>query len=229
MLSYARLAGGFSGAAALVGSRGAVLGRRHYLAPSLLAALGAYREQFGHVRVPTAFVVPDADGWPEEARGLNLGRKVSGLRQQKKRDTLPQDDAAQLEALNFVWNMYDWKGQYALEALLAYQEVHGDLLVPAAFVVPSEAPWPEEVWGMKLGLRLRLGLRLGSLEDFVKNHPERRAELDALGFGLWDDLERQWVEVLGAYFRSKRAKREVYELDPPLLGPHQPRILGRSI
>ena len=35
-------------------------------------------------------------------------------------------------------------------------------------------------------------------------------------------------QLLRAYFRSKRAKREVYELDPPLLGP-QPRILGRSI
>jgi len=36
----------------------------------VLAALGAYGERFGHVRVPRAFVVPDADVWPEEARGL---------------------------------------------------------------------------------------------------------------------------------------------------------------
>jgi hypothetical protein len=36
------------------------------------------------------------------------------------------------------------------------------------------------------------------------------------------------VHRYGLYFRSKRAKREVYKLDPPLLGP-QPRILGRSI
>ena len=35
-------------------------------------------------------------------------------------------------------------------------------------------------------------------------------------------------QLLRAYFRSKRAKREVYELDPPLLGP-QPRILVRTI
>ena len=98
---------GGSSAAALAGSRGAVLGRRNYLAPSLLTALGACGEHFGHVRVPTALVVPGADGWPKEARGLNLGRKVSGLRQQKKRDTLPQEDVAQLETLNFVWDMYD--------------------------------------------------------------------------------------------------------------------------
>ena len=36
------------------------------------------------------------------------------------------------------------------------------------------------------------------------------------------------IPLLRAYFRSSGDKREVYELDPPLLGP-QPRILGRSI
>ena len=96
------LAAGCSGAAALAGTRvNSVLGRRHYLAPSLLAGLGAYGENFGHVRVPNAFVVPDADGWPVEARGPKLGLQVSSLRTQKKRDTLPQDDVAQLDALRF--------------------------------------------------------------------------------------------------------------------------------
>ena len=126
------LAGGCSGAAALVGTLASVLERRLYLAPSLLAALGAYGEQFGHVRVPTAFVVPDADGWPAEAHGLKLGKQVSGLRTQKKRDTLPKDDVAQLEALGFVWNLFDWKWQCVLQSLQAYQEVHGDLKVPYA-------------------------------------------------------------------------------------------------
>ena len=60
------LAGACSSATALAGTRASVLGRRHYLAPSLLAALDAYGEQFGHVRVPKAFVVPDAEGWPAE-------------------------------------------------------------------------------------------------------------------------------------------------------------------
>ena len=178
------LAGACSGTAALASTRVSVLGRRHYLAPSLLAGLDAYGEQFGHVRVPYKFVVPDADGWPEEARGLALGLQVSGLRQQKKRGTLPQDDVAQLEALSFVWNLYDWKWQCVLQSLQAYQELHGDLQVTRAFVVPSEAPWPEEAWGMKLGYRVR---DIRSRGDFVKHHPERRAELDALGF-RWNSL-----------------------------------------
>jgi len=173
------LTGACSGAAALACTRAGVLGRRHYLAPSLLAGLGAYGENFGHVRVPQKFVVPDADGWPEEARGLKLGMQVNVLRQQKKRDTLPQDDVAQLEALGFVWNLFDWKWQCVLQSLQAYQEAHGDLEVPQPFVVPSEAPWPEDAWGLKLGSRVDNIRRRG---DFVRENPERRAELDGLGF-----------------------------------------------
>ena len=178
------LAGACSGAAAVAGTRVSVLGRRHYLAPSLLAGLDAYGEQFGHVRVPYKFVVPDADDWPAGLRGLKLGRKVDGLRQQKKRGTLSQDDVAQLEALRFVWDVPEWRWQCVLQSLLAYQEVHGDMEVPIAFVVPSEAPWPEEAWGMKLGRRVD---HIRHMESYVKHHPERRAELDALGF-RWNSL-----------------------------------------
>jgi hypothetical protein len=188
------LAGGCSGAATLAGTRASVLGRRHYLAPSLLAGLDAYSEQFGHVRVPKKFVVPDAGSWPEEARGLALGLQVSGLRTQKKRGMLSQDDVAQLEALRFVWDVPEWRWQSVLQSLQAYQEVHGDLEVPRRFVVPSEAPWPAEAWGMQLGQRVN---NIRSYEIYVKHHPERRAELDALGF-VWDEFERRWEEVHAA-------------------------------
>ena len=46
-------------------------------------------------------------------------------------------------------------------------------------MVPSEAPWPEEAWGMKLGGRVN---NIRASEHYVKDHPERRAELAALGF-----------------------------------------------
>ena len=72
--------------------------------------------------------------------------------------------------------------------------MHGDLEVPQRFVVPSEAPWAEEAWGLKLGSRVDT---IRNSEHYVKHHPERRAELDALGF-VWDDLERRWEEVHAA-------------------------------
>ena len=51
--------------------------------------------------------------------------------------------------------------------------------MPNAFVVPSEAPWPAEAWGLKLGKRVS---NIRGSEHFVKDQPERRAELDAMGF-----------------------------------------------
>ena len=51
--------------------------------------------------------------------------------------------------------------------------------------------------------------------------------------GIMPKVHDMWVNSLAALLGAlaaiqSRAKREVYELDPPLLGP-QPRILGRSI
>jgi len=45
---------------------------------------------------------------------------VDGLRQQKKRDTLPQEDVAQLDALRFVWDMPEWRWQCALQSLRSW-------------------------------------------------------------------------------------------------------------
>ena len=65
------------------------------------------------------------------------------------------------------------------QALLTYKELKGDLLVPQAFIVPSEEPWPEFTWGLKLGARVNAIRSQGTL---VANSPERRDMLDQIGF-----------------------------------------------
>ena len=119
-----------------------VMGARCYLAPAVMSSLGEYNARHGHVRVPTSFVVPDEEGWAAEARGLKLGLQVSKLRQ--KKGTLSDGNAAQLDALGFVWSIPEWQWQRVLQSLAMYKELHGDLEVPYAFGVPSEAPWPAE-------------------------------------------------------------------------------------
>ena len=90
---------------------------------------------------------------------------------------------AELDALGFVWDDLERRWKELRAALRAYQEVHSDLAVPQRFVVLSEVPWPEEAWGIKLGSRVN---NIRSLEHFVKDHLERRAELDAMGFVCHD-------------------------------------------
>ena len=61
---------------------------------------------------------------------------------------------------------------------------------------------------------------------FLSSSTSRLAFLDLTPDSRFEQLSTTAAQK--AYFRSKKAKREVYELDPPLLGP-QPRILGRLI
>ena len=165
-----------------------VMRARCYLAPAVMSSLGEYNAHHGHVRVPTSFVVPDEEGWAVEARGLKLGREVDALRRKKKKGALSDGDTSQLNALSFVWSIPEWQWQRVLQLLAMYKELHGNLQVPHAFVVPSKTPWPAEAWGLKLGFSV---INIRHNEHYIKDEPERRAELDAMGF-VWDDLERRW-------------------------------------
>ena len=78
-----------------------------------------------------------------------------------------------------LWDDLERRWKLTRDALAVYKELHGDLELPTAFVVPSEAPWPAEAWGLKLGSRVS---DIRHQEQYVKDAPERRAELDAMGF-----------------------------------------------
>ena len=115
---------------------------------------------------------------------MKLGYRVNNIRASEDYVKHHPERRAELDALGFVWDVSKQRWVEVCAALLAFQELHGDLEVPKAFVVPSEAPWPEEAWGMPLGSRVN---SIRGKEDYLKHHPERRAELDALGF-RWNSL-----------------------------------------
>ena len=108
-----------------------------------------------------------------------LGYRVNSIRQKEIYVKDHPERRAELDAMGFVWDDYERRWEEVRAALRAYKELHDDLEVPVAFVVPSEAPWAEEAWGVQLGSRVS---NIRASEQFVKDHPERRAELDALGF-----------------------------------------------
>ena len=86
----------------------------------------------------------------------------------------------ELDAMGFVWDDLERRWELVRDALAVYKEVHGDLEVPWKFVVPSAAPWPAEAWGLQLGHSVK---NIRARGDFAKKeHLERRAELDAMGF-----------------------------------------------
>ena len=159
-----------------------------------LAALRTFHRLEGDLSVPRSYVVPAALPWPEDTHGLKLGVLVNNIRSELHFVRGRPERAAQLDALDFVWDAQECRWEHVLAALCGYRGVHGDLLVPQSFRVPAEPPWPEEAWGMRLGSCVN---NIRGSERFVKGRAERRAELDALGF-VWNCQDRRWELVLSA-------------------------------
>jgi hypothetical protein len=152
-------------------------------------ALKAYREQVqpsGPLDVPANYVVPDIEPWPDSTRGLPLGKIIPAVRTKAYYKQHP-DAEAKLDSLGFQSDdksaANDLRYQKVYDALVTYKELYGDLLVPQPFTVPEDSEdWPKEVRGLRLGARVNA---IRSQGTFVKANPERRDELDELGF-VWD-------------------------------------------
>jgi hypothetical protein len=135
--------------------------------------------------IPPNFVVPDCDPWPESTRGLPLGKNLSNIR---SKSFLKNNPGAKekLNALDFEFDgkaaANDTRFQNVYDALVTYNNIYGDLLVPQPFVVPEKSDeWPENTWGLRLGARVNA---IRSQGTFVHTNPDRRQQLDNLGF-VW--------------------------------------------
>ena len=116
---------------------------------------------------------------------MKLGGRVDDIRQKEIYVKDHPERRAELDALGFVWDDLERRWEETRDALAVYKELHGDLQVTREFVVPSEASWPKEAWGMKLGYSVSNIRHRGDFVwsgNFAETHPERRAELDAMGF-----------------------------------------------
>ena len=148
-----------------------------------LTTFGQLHSKAGWTVVPRSFVVPSEAPWHKMCWRMNLGITVSCIRANQQFVKDEPERRAWLDSIGFVWDVLEHRWTEEVEpALLAYQEVYGDLRVPHSFVVPSEAPWPEACWRMNLGETVS---RIRCSESFVKDEPERRAWLDSIGF-VWD-------------------------------------------
>ena len=106
--------------------------------------------------------------------------------------------------MGFIWDVYEEQWQRILKSHV-YKELHGNLEVPREFAVPSEAPWPEDAWGIKLGSRV---VTIRNQECHVKDRPDRVAELNRMGF-IWNINEEHWQRILDSLLRLQGAARRL--------------------
>ena len=124
----------------------------------------AYKQREGHCRVPATYRDP--------ASGVRLGGWVG--KQREGKDTMLPERRERLDALGFVWDVLGAWWEEGVSSFERYRQAHGDGLVPARYRDPAS------------------GYRLGKWVSHRRNSkdtlsPERRAQLDALGF-VWKVL-----------------------------------------
>jgi hypothetical protein len=161
-----------------------IIGAFHTNFDVIYRAATAFCELHPGVEISQGFVVPFGDGkYPEDTWGLELGLVTLYL---LNNATFYPEHKKKFKAL--VANTENKRVNFDViySALKAYKAIHGDLLVPARFVVPRvDVRFPVDTWGMKLGSNVH-HIRCGGA------YSEHRAKLEELGFNFEVEKIQKW-------------------------------------
>ncbi|OQR81962.1 hypothetical protein THRCLA_11257 [Thraustotheca clavata] len=170
-----------------------------------LTALQAYRTNYGHLRVPFGFVVPNHDPqWPQKVWKMKLGHVVHNMRQ--KLEEMPEERRHALDNIGFVWNVSAQSWDMQLLALRIYVSTYGHCDILRDFRIPiQDDRWPSSLWNMQLG-------------EFVENlHSEQntlttqqQAQLTDIGFVWRESLPYHRIHICEG-FSVPRTTRSVTE------------------
>ncbi|KAG7383884.1 hypothetical protein PHYPSEUDO_003241 [Phytophthora pseudosyringae] len=147
----------------------------------VMPALRVFQQENGHCNVQSSFVVPEWEPWPPNAWGLNLGAIVRRIRAGRSYAAQSTRGSGALDKLGFLWNPTDVEWQErVLPALATFaDEFGGTEPMTSEFVVPSDAPWPKQTWGLELGMFLSSSQRR---EQYFVQIVRDASVLDHLGF-----------------------------------------------
>ena len=161
----------------------------------IIDALKLFRQINGDMFVSQKFDVPGTHPWPSHVHGLRLGKRLEKILSSKVFFEMHEDKVQELQKIGFYPSVdslvSDWKIIY--DALKVYLSVYGNIRVPAKFQIPDEEPWPRYCRNVKLGVRVAA---IRSAGRYVKDHPERKVDLDKLGFE-WRLRDNNYQQQLG--------------------------------
>ncbi|KAE8888694.1 hypothetical protein PF005_g7288 [Phytophthora fragariae] len=171
-----------------------------------LTAMETYRQLYGHCSVHHTFKVPaDDPQWPDVSWGYRLGHAVAKVKASLEEMAMTPREMADLRKLNFFeagLSFEIWRDAL-MPALELYPTLFdGDVFIPEDFVVPSEAPWPERAWGIKLGY---IVATINSRLIFREEMKQDKQRLKELGYA-WESLFGKWAKELLPALRIYKAK-----------------------
>jgi hypothetical protein len=154
------------------------------------------------LRITSNYIVPENDDrWPRELWNYQLGAKCTAIRQKELYVKNKPKHQRMLDDLGFRWCGNAELGWLkVVHSAAIYSKLHERSLdVPYKFVVPQptaevlssgeEWPWPEYLWGLPLGQRIK-DIRITGAYLKGKDKEARRRQLDALSF-IWDVREHR--------------------------------------
>jgi hypothetical protein len=153
----------------------------------LAGAVQMYRSMNnGSLVVPRNWTIPYEEHWPERCWGIKLGEVMTGVR--AKFSSYSAEDIAVLNTAGFIWDPYNRTIESFFDALEAYRSVYGNLDVPRDYVVPCSAPFHEDSWGTKLGMKVSNIRYRGDYPEYRGKFEEIGLSLDKMGFDTrhWD-------------------------------------------
>ena len=151
------------------------------------------------LRVPSTYKVPRTKDWPSGMCGYPLGAKCVAVRQKQLYVKGKSFRRKMLDDLGFHWSGNADIGWLRVShAAAIYSRINNRKLdVPYHFKVPAPPddiiekdnwPWPEHLWGLPLGQRLK-DVRLKGAYLRGPYAEKRRKQLEALGFN-WSPKKR---------------------------------------
>ena len=180
--------------------------------PSYVSIVAAYRKKMGHMNIPTSFIVPRDQNWPRNMWGFKLGALSQKVRQLRHSKALSTDLRSRLTELGFVWDTKQRNFEAVQEALNIYKSIYGDVLVPQKWCVPVNSDqFPERLWGLKLGIRVKAIRQAHQYHDL-----ERSVILDKLGFEWNYRNGKKKKRFLRDFHALKAYKQENGDLEIPL-------------
>ncbi|RLN92082.1 hypothetical protein BBJ28_00010196 [Nothophytophthora sp. Chile5] len=169
-----------------------------------LAAVEVFRKEQGNAAMEDTFVIPSRAPWPSKTWGLNLGRWLSRLRdKQRYNGHVAQAQSHLIEVgLRAPEHSHGKWETVILPALHTFAKTFGHCAVEPRFVVPSEAPWPKQTWGLRLGDLVASMERSG---DYFREIGQNADRLAAFGFRyrLADEPWREHVAPLLTILSTK--------------------------
>jgi hypothetical protein len=156
-------------------------------------ALMRYKEIHGDMIVPSLFVISDdSSEFPKEVWKMKLGFIVNHIRWRNDHGDMKDE----LIALGFDYTSQKYSFDQIKIALIKYQELNGNMIVPKMYVIPMNNLFMEEFWGMKLG----------DIVSKIRNsnsYAEKKDELIALGFNYESQLKHTYEDIEKALLKYK--------------------------